>query len=118
MAVDANAQVVTVILGKTRVTASRAAIQKLFGSIPSRWERLDQLNNPLSKRPYGSRQRTNARAGEPMTVLFEDGDTWTYRVSGLHKKFLSEVLAKTPAKISNVFSQRGTVYGPQPESTF
>lgn len=65
------------------------------------------------RRAYGTRQRSIARAGKPLTLLLDNGETWEARVTGTDLDFLTHVVRKTGNKIVSVYTPRGTVYGAQ-----
>lgn len=110
MAVDPLRQQYLITYEKGSVSGSKGNIEALFGTVEPTWQVREA--GPR-KRPYGSRQRSNSRAGEPMTVVFNDGYACTVRVTGTHTRFLQQVLARAEGEITRIFSERGTWYGPQ-----
>lgn len=110
MAVDPLRRQYLVTYDKGSVSGARGNIEALFGTVEPTWQ--VRTGGPR-KRPYGSRQRSNARAGQPMTVVFTDGYQCTVRVTGTHTAFIQQVLARAEGEISNIYSERGTWYGPQ-----
>jgi hypothetical protein len=76
--------------------------------------------NPVTgrrRRKYGTRQRNNAAAGEPIRLVLNTGEAYSGRITGSHTAFIDYVLAVgVDAKLQNVYSERGTEYGPQPEA--
>jgi hypothetical protein len=101
------------------MTAPRGLLTYLFGTLASRvtWENPATGPNPTSgrrRRVYGTRQKSSARAGEAMKLLLDNGEMYTVRVTGPHMDFIGYILSRTqPGKVANVFSARGTEYGPQ-----
>ena len=97
------------------VTATQAHLEKLFGEVPLVWKPITD-SDFAKRRPYGSRQRVQAVAGEAIQVSFTDGKKLTYRVTGPHKTFLNKVLAGSRGdRVAQVISKRGSIYGPEPE---
>ena len=115
MTTSAMARVRTAFYLGGSVTASVAALEKLFGPIPLRWRALTDTT-VTKRRPYGSRRVAKAAAGHAMTVSFVDGEEWTYRITGPHKRFIDRVLAGgNDANVRQIRSQRKTKYGPEPD---
>lgn len=84
--------------------------QRLVWTLPVEGETADGKR----KRKYGSKQRATARAGRPMTLVLDNGDSYTARVTGADMDFITFVLAKVrDNKVLNIYSPRGTIYGPQ-----
>lgn len=66
------------------------------------------------RRKYGTKQRENARAGEPMQLNLANGEAYTVRITGTHIDFIDFFLARGGGVlVLNVYSERGTIYGPQ-----
>ena len=121
MAVDPKARLNTIAYSKGTVTAPRGLLEYLFGgsSFNSSWlastNPLDNLTG-RRRRKYGTRQRSNARAGEPMQLVLKNGEVYTARITGTHTAFINEFLSKGGGvNVANIFSERGTIYGPQSE---
>ena len=111
MATDPKARLRTLFYTKGSVRATNGALEKLFGAVPSSWTPSSATEDGPRKRPYGYRRKANAAAGEPLTLVFADGQRWTYRVTGTHKRFISVVLANQGANVVAIESQRGAIYG-------
>lgn len=108
-----DARIVTLRLQKGSVRATQAAINKLFDIQLTTWTPLTEEQRTSVRRPYGNRQRSNAAAGKVVSVLFKDGEEWTYRVTGTMKNFLDQLATFGKRNdVANVFTQRGTEYGP------
>jgi hypothetical protein len=121
MAVDPKARLNTISYAKGTVTGPRGLLEYLFGgaSFNSSWlESTNPLDNLTGRRrrKYGTRQRSSARAGEPMQLVLKNGEVYTVRITGTHTRFIDEFLAKGGGlNVANVYSERGTLYGPQSE---
>jgi hypothetical protein len=112
MATPAAARKVTIFYEGGSARAPRATIEKLLGPVSLGWARPQTDFFLERRRPYGSRQRTNAAAGEAIMVNFKDGESYTFRITGTHKAFISEVLAKGgESSVASIVSERGTEYG-------
>jgi hypothetical protein len=111
MAADPKRRNQTVQYDGGTATGAAGLIEFLFGAQQLVWEGGTDSN---LKRPYGSRQRSNAAAGEPMTVELLDGSTYTLRVTGTHKAFIAKLVKPAEDKIAQVYSERGTIYGRRP----
>lgn len=92
--------------------APRGFIEYLFSPQQRVWSR----QSGSGRRPYKTRQRTNAGAGEPMKVVVEGGNAYTVRITGTHAAFIDYVIARAIVPVLNVYSERGTEYGPQLEN--
>jgi hypothetical protein len=111
MATAAPAQRITVNFSGGYVIGPRATIQKVLGSLESRWSAQGGITLTGRKRRYGSRQRSQALAGEPMVMNFTDGTSFTLRVVGDHVDFINAVLAgPNESQVQSIVSQRGTIY--------
>lgn len=94
------------------VTAPRGVIGAIFPNTSPSWFPNGEAG--IGKRPFGSRQRDNRRAGEDLMVRFTSGSVFTLRVTGTHTAFLSNLLTKGNVdSVIQVWSERGTIYGPQ-----
>lgn len=117
MARDPNAQIVTLSYPKGTVTGTLGLMTYLFGTKLGSW--VDNTIPPDApggrrKRRYGTRQRTNARAGRMIFLKLTSGKVFSVRVTGADMDFLP-YLQKAADKVSNAWTQRGTIYGPKPE---
>jgi hypothetical protein len=110
MAVDPLAREQTITYPKGSVTAPLGLLNYIFGDVVPVWEKGD--DGP-GRRPYGTRQRANAAAGEPISLKLVDGGTYTVRVTGTHKNFIDQILSKSQGTVLECYSERGTIYGPQ-----
>jgi hypothetical protein len=116
MAADPKARRITVGYPGGTMSATIAFVEYLLGTQKLVW------TTPTSgttvdgkrKRKYGTKQRASALSGRPMTVVLDNGDAWTARVTGADVDFITFVLAKADVnKVLNIYSPRGTIYGPQ-----
>lgn len=113
---DPNAQLVTLSYTKGTVTGTLGLMSYLFGTKIGTW--VDNSAPPDSpggrrKRRYGSRQRSNARAGRMLFLKLKDGGVFSVRLTGTDMDFLPH-LQKTGDKVLNAWTHRGTIYGPKP----
>jgi hypothetical protein len=112
MAVDPKAKQVTVTYPGGTVTATRGLMDFLFPSrIPS-W--LPNGESGVGKRPFGSKQADNRAAGRLLKLVLSDGSTFSVRITGTDTKFLQTFLgAGNVSNVSMVYTEAGTIYGPQ-----
>jgi hypothetical protein len=84
----------------------------LFPSrIPS-W--LPNGESGVGKRPFGSKQADNRAAGRLLKLVLSDGSTFSVRITGTDTKFLQTFLgAGNVSNVSMVYTEAGTIYGPQ-----
>lgn len=116
MATDPKARRITVGYPKGTMTATIGLIEYLLGT-----QKLVWTNNASGttadgkrKRKYGSKQRALALGGRPMSIVLDNGETYTARVTGADLDFIEFVLSKvTNNKVLNIYTPRGTIYGPQ-----
>lgn len=122
MAVNPNARLQTVSYPKGTATAPKALITYLFGLNVGglAWTPSRNPADPVTgrrRRKYGTRQRSSARAGEAMQVVLDNGEVYTCRITGSHTAFIDFFLAEgLGTKVLNVYSERGTEYGQQPQT--
>jgi hypothetical protein len=110
MAIDPNAMQQTISYPGGTVTGALGLLKYIFGDVVPVWTRGPQGGG---RRPYGSRQRSNAAAGEPIKLRLITGEIYSVRVTGEHWRFIDQVIANSSGTISEVYSERGTIYGPQ-----
>jgi hypothetical protein len=91
------------------IRGAKGLLDYLFGSVPTEWGTVR-----TGRRPYGSRQRSNAAAGQVMFLELDNGEVYTVRTSATQTKFLNEIISRAPSKIQQVWSERGTLYGKKP----
>lgn len=113
---DPNAQLVTLSYPKGTVTGTLGLMTYLFGTKIGSW--VDNSVPPATpggrrRRKYGSRQRSNARAGKPMFLRLKDGGVFSVRITGTDLDFLPHLEA-VGDKVVNAWTPRGTIYGPKP----
>jgi hypothetical protein len=111
MAVDIKRRNMTINYTGGSCTGAAGLIEFLFGTQELVW---GGDADGARKRPYGSRQRSNAAAGEPMVIELVGGEKYTLRVTGTHKRFITNVCIPNQDKIEQVYSERGTIYGRRP----
>jgi hypothetical protein len=100
------------------VRAPKANIEYLAGDIELSWAGLLQTGQGGPGRPYGYRRRANAAAGQPLRVIFNNGEEYTFRVTGGVKNFIEFLLSKTSlSNVQQIITQRGSEFGQAPFST-
>lgn len=96
-------------------SAPQANLSLLFPEATLRWQLPTGTTASGKRKRARSRQRSNARAGENLQVVFTNGEIWTYRITGSHIDFIREVLQRDGgASVLNIWSERGSEYGPEP----
>jgi hypothetical protein len=116
MAFDPLAKQVTVTYPKGTVTAPYGLFQYLLGDLQLSWQPPSNSQNPDGRRlrKYGARQRASARGGRVMNLVLRSGDTFQCRITGTDTDFIDWILAKSGLEVVlNIYTQRGTIYGPQ-----
>jgi hypothetical protein len=119
MAPAPSARLTTITWPKGSITAPRGLLVYLFGDLAQTvaWASTTTNTDPVTGRRvrrYGTRQRSSARAGEAMTVVLNNGEQFSVRITGSHYNFLDQFLGRGAGeKVANVYSERGTIYGPQ-----
>lgn len=120
MAINPQARLLSVTYPKGTFTAPKGLIDFLFGTNGSRlsWQSPVNLADAITgrrRRKYGTRQRSSAGAGEQIRLVMNDGAIYSGRITGTHTAFIDHFLSVGGAdKVLNVYSERGTIYGPQP----
>ena len=109
MASNPNAKLRTLTTSKGTITGAKGLMDHLFGAQDTEWGTTGIFGN--RKRPYRSRQRSNARAGEVMFMELTSGDVYSVRSTMAQKDFISEVIRQAGGKVEEVWSERGTQYG-------
>jgi len=109
---DPLAKLVTVAYRGGTVTGTRGLMDYLFpGRTPS-W--LPNGESGTGKRPFGSRQADNRAAGRLLKLVLTEGGTFSVRVTGTDTSFLQAFLGSGNVdNVSMVYTEAGTIYGPQ-----
>lgn len=119
MASDPNLRLRTVAYSGGTVTAVAGLLNHLFDNVTGEasWTAPANPADPVTgrrRRKYGTRQRSSSRAGEAMQLVLKSGSAYSVRVTGTHTNFIEFFLSQGGGeKVANVFSERGTIYGPQ-----
>lgn len=117
MAVDPKARKVTLSYEGGTATAPLGLFQSIFGNFQPRWTPTVSGINGITGRKrfkYGRRQRALASGGRELFVVTDQGEEWTVRVTGEDNAFIDQILARADNnKVLNVYTKRGTIYGPQ-----
>jgi hypothetical protein len=108
---DPKARKVTLFYNGGSVTATKGLLDFLFPSWNPSW--LPNGESGSGRRPFGSRQRDTRGKGQVMTLQLQNGEEWGVRITGSHTKFIQVLLGQgSTDQVLQVFSERGTVYGP------
>jgi hypothetical protein len=116
MATDPKARRITVAYPKGTMTATVGLVEYLLGEQKLVWTNSSSGTtvDGKRKRKYGSKQRALALGGRPMSIVLDNGETYTARVTGADLDFIDFVLARVEEnKVLNIYTPRGTIYGPQ-----
>lgn len=109
MASNPGRKLRTLTTSKGTITGAKGLMDHLFGPQDTEWGTAGLFAN--SRRPYRSRQRSNARAGEVMFLELTSGEVYSVRSTMPQKDFLAEVIRQAGTKVEEVWSERGTQYG-------
>jgi hypothetical protein len=116
MATDPKARRITVAWPKGTMTATLGLIEYMLGDQKLVWQAPGGGTGAggARKRKYGAKQRATALGGRPLTIVLDNGEAYTARVTGADIDFIDFVLAKIGEnKVLNIYTPRGTIYGPQ-----
>ena len=117
MAVDPKAVKTTVSFKGGTLTATLGLIEYVFGAQKTTWQPIaDAPTVPggRRRRKYGTRQRSQAEGGRVLYFKLDTGGLWTVRTTGADIDLIDELLVKADtAKLKNVYTARGTKFGPQ-----
>lgn len=91
------------------IRGAKGLLDYLFGDLDLQWQTTGQSGN--RRRPFGSRQRSNSAAGQPMKIRLDTGEVYTVRTTSTQKTFIAEVIRAAGPKVVEVWSERGTSYG-------
>lgn len=113
MATAPEGRLVTVRFQKGSLRAPKANIEKLVSISSAGWVGGPTLEGGQRRRKYGYRRKSNAAAGQAITIDFADGERWTYRLTGTVENFISRLIAPgTNDAVTSITTQRGAEYGP------
>ena len=110
---DPLAKLVTVAYRNGTVTGTRGLMDFLFpGRTPS-W--LPNGEEGFGKRPFGAKQADNRAAGRLLKLVLADNQgTFSVRVTGTDTNFLKAFLGSGNVNsVLMVYTEAGTIYGPQ-----
>lgn len=110
MAMDPGRRKISLGFSGGYIYGAKGLLEHLFGSLTVSWRPVRDAG--LRKRPYGSRQRSNAAAGELIFLRLTDGSVYSVRTTATHRVFLDELILHARDKVLGAWSQRGTLYGP------
>lgn len=112
MSVSPDARKTVVVFDGGTVTAPLGTIKRLFPGARPRWTRAEGTTRTGRRRGYRNRQRSNAAAGEAISIREIDGDVFTVRVTGSQNNFIDNVIrGENEDRIIQIWSERGTLYG-------
>lgn len=113
MATAPEGRLVTVRFPKGSLRAPKANIEKVVSIASAGWTGGPTLEGGRRRRKYGYRRKSNAAAGQAITIDFADGERWTYRLTGTVENFISRLVAPgSNDAITAITTQRGAEYGP------
>jgi hypothetical protein len=115
MATPAAARLQTIRYEGGSVRAPKANIEYLVGDVTLSWAGLALTGQGGAGRPYGYRRKANAAAGQPVKVIFNNGEDYTFRVTGGIKNFINFLLGRsTLDNVQQIVTQRGSEFGRAP----
>jgi hypothetical protein len=110
MAMDPGRRMITLGFSGGYIYGAKGLLEYLFGSLTVSWRPVRDAGP--RKRPYGSRQMSNAAAGEVIFLRLVNGQIYSLRTTATHRDFLDELILHARDKVLAAWSQRGTLYGP------
>lgn len=115
MATAPNARLITIRYQGGSVRAPKANIEYLAGGVELSWAGLALTGGGGAGRPYGYRRKANASAGQPVKVIFNNGEDYTFRVTGGVKNLINFMLSRsTLNNVQQIVTQRGSEFGRAP----
>jgi hypothetical protein len=119
MVKDPKARTMTLSYTGGTVSAAQGLLEYLFGeqAAPT-WGGGSIGTTQLGRKryKYGTRQKTNAAAGQSVFLDCGDDGVYSVRVTGNIVDFIDKVVAKTGETVKRAYTRRGTIYGPTSES--
>ena len=114
MAEDPKGRTMVVSFTGGTVSAAQGLLEWLFGLEQPQWGAGSVGETALGRKRYryGSRQRSNAAAGEQVMLDCGDQGVYSVRVTGNIVDFIAAMLPKTGDRVKRAYTRRGTVYGP------
>lgn len=110
MAMDPGRRKIILGFSGGYIYGAKGLLEYLFGDLTVSWRPVRDAGP--RKRPYGSRQRSNAAAGELIFLRLNNGQVYSVRTTATHRDFLDELVSHARSKVIAAWSQRGTIYGP------
>lgn len=114
MATDPKARTMVVSYEGGTVAAAQGLLEWLFGAQQPQWGAGSVGTTQLGRKryKYGSRQRSNAAAGEQVFLDCGDEGVYSVRVTGDIVDFIAKMLTKTGDRVKRAYTRRGSIYGP------
>ena len=96
------------------VAAAQGLLEFLFGDLAPAWGvgGIGQTQLGRKRYKYGTRQKTNAAAGQSVFLDCGDMGVYSVRVTGNIVDFIDKVIQYTGSKVKRAYTRRGTIYGP------
>jgi hypothetical protein len=118
MVKDPKARTMVVSYTGGTVAAAQGLLEFLFGDLNPSWGGGSIGTTQLGRKryKYGTRQKTNAAAGQSVFLDCGDEGIYSVRVTGNVVDFIDKVVSKTGDKVKRAFTRRGSVYGPTTEA--
>lgn len=115
MATPIGARKITIRYQGGSIRAPKANIDYLAGSTTLSWAGLALTGQGGARRPYGYRRKANASAGLPVRVVFNNGEEYTFRVTGGIKNLINFMLSRSSLdNVQQIITQRGSEFGRAP----
>lgn len=113
MATNPQGRLVTARFQKGSIRAPKANIELLKSITAGGWSSGLPPIPGVKRRKYGYRRKSNASAGQAIQVDFDNGERWTYRLTGTVENFIARIIATgTNEPVTGITTQRGAEYGP------
>lgn len=113
MATAPEGRLITARFEKGSIRAPKANIQLLKTISSSGWSSGLAPIPGVRRRKYGYRRKSNAAAGQAVQIEFDNGETWTYRLTGTVENFITRIVSTgTNVPVVKITTQRGAEYGP------
>ena len=114
MASDPKARTMVVSYTGGTVAAAQGLLEYLFGAQEPSWGAGSIGTTQLGRKryKYGSRQRSNAAAGDQVFLDCGEEGVYSVRVTGDIVDFIDKMLPNTGTKVKRAYTRRGSIYGP------
>ena len=114
MASDPKARITTVSYEGGTVSGAIGLLEWLFQVSKPSWGAgsIGTTQTGRKRYKYGSRQRSNAAAGQEVFLDLGENGVYTVRVTGNVVDFMNAILPKTGERVKRAYTRRGSVYAP------